>query len=41
MAEEGAAYIKLTKEVLKQFDVLPSEASGVVGSLGNIEGLKA
>ncbi|MGG2095134.1 bifunctional oligoribonuclease/PAP phosphatase NrnA [Bacillus sp. S13(2024)] len=41
MTEEGAAYIKLTKEVLEQFDVLPSQASGVVGALGNIEGLKA
>ena len=41
MVEEGAAYIKLTKEVLEEFDVLPSEASGVVGALGNIDGLKA
>ena len=40
MVEEGAAYIKLTKEVLEEFDVLP-EASGVVGALGNIDGLKA
>ena len=38
--EEGVAYIKLTK-VLEEFDVLPSEASGVVGALGNIDGLKA
>ena len=36
-----ATYIKLTKEVLEEFDVLPSEASGVVGALGNIDGLKA
>ena len=41
MVEEGVAYIKLTKEVLEEFDVLPSEASGVVGALGNIDGLKA
>ena len=41
MVEEGATYIKLTKEVLEEFDVLPSEASGVVGALGNIDGLKA
>lgn len=41
MTEEGAAYIKLTKEILQQFDVLPSEASGVVGALGNIDGLKS
>ncbi|RXJ98142.1 DHH family phosphoesterase, partial [Halarcobacter ebronensis] len=40
MVEEGAAYIKLTKEVLEEFDVLSSEASGVVGALGNIDGLK-
>lgn len=41
MTEEGAAYIKLTKDVLEQFEVQSSEASGVVGALGNIDGLKA
>ncbi|CAM4209655.1 oligoribonuclease [Bacillus manliponensis] len=41
MTEEGAAYIKLTKKVLEQFHVKPSEASGVVGALGNIDGLKS
>ena len=38
---DGRRRLKLTKEVLEEFDVLPSEASGVVGALGNIDGLKA
>ncbi|MBO9130625.1 bifunctional oligoribonuclease/PAP phosphatase NrnA [Bacillus sp. 165] len=41
ISEEGAAYVKITKEILKQFDVTTREASAVVGTLGNIEGLKA
>jgi phosphoesterase RecJ-like protein len=41
ISEEGAAYIKITKEILKKFDVTTREASAVVGVLGNIEGLKA
>lgn len=39
--ENGAAYIKLTKEVLEQFDVTASEASLLVGSLGNVKGILA
>ncbi|MFX3623927.1 MAG: bifunctional oligoribonuclease/PAP phosphatase NrnA [Ectobacillus sp.] len=39
--EEGAAYIKISKDILQRFDVKASEASGVVGALGNIEGIKA
>ncbi|WP_416827699.1 DHH family phosphoesterase [Ectobacillus polymachus] len=41
LTEEGAAYIKITPEILQQFHVKASEASGIVGVLGNIEGLKA
>ncbi|WP_243386063.1 DHH family phosphoesterase [Bacillus kexueae] len=41
MKESGAAYISLTKELLQQFSVTASEASQLVGSLGNIEGVKA
>ncbi|WP_243291251.1 bifunctional oligoribonuclease/PAP phosphatase NrnA [Bacillus sp. FJAT-47783] len=39
--DSGAAYIKITKELLTKFSVLPSEASQLVGTLGNIEGVKA
>jgi phosphoesterase RecJ-like protein len=41
MTEDGAAYIKITKDTLKEFGVTLSEASGIVGILGNIEGIKA
>ncbi|MFD3445326.1 bifunctional oligoribonuclease/PAP phosphatase NrnA [Microbacteriaceae bacterium 4G12] len=39
--EEGTGFVKITREILEEFHVKPSEASGVVGALGNIEGLKA
>lgn len=39
--EEGAAYIKITPEILEQFHVKANEASSIVGVLGNIEGIKA
>ncbi|MBY0222358.1 bifunctional oligoribonuclease/PAP phosphatase NrnA [Mammaliicoccus sciuri] len=39
--EHGAAYIKLTREILDQFDVTVSETSQLVGSLGNVEGICA
>lgn len=41
MDESGAAYVKITKDVLKEFDVTASETSLLVGSLGNVKGLKA
>lgn len=41
MKESGAAYISLTKELLDEYAVTPSEASQLVSSLGNIEGVKA
>lgn len=41
MDENGAAYIKLSKETLKQFGVTPSETSLLVGSLSPIKGICA
>lgn len=41
MNEDGAAYVKITKEVLQKFDVSPSEASQIVGTLGNVKGIQA
>jgi bifunctional oligoribonuclease and PAP phosphatase NrnA len=39
--ENGVAYIKLSKELLKEFEAVPSEASVLVSSLGNIRGIIA
>lgn len=39
--ENGAAYIKLTKEILEKFDVSVSETSQLVGSLGDVKGICA
>ena len=39
--ENGAAYIKLTKEILEEFDVTVSETSQLVGSLGDVKGICA
>ncbi|MFF5994326.1 bifunctional oligoribonuclease/PAP phosphatase NrnA [Lysinibacillus sp. KU-BSD001] len=39
--ENGAAYIKVTQDVLKEFDVTPAETSLLVGSLGNVKGICA
>lgn len=41
MDPNGAAFIKLTKETLEEFDVTPSETSLLVGSLGNVKGISA
>ncbi|MBQ0140191.1 MAG: bifunctional oligoribonuclease/PAP phosphatase NrnA [Kurthia sp.] len=41
MDENGAAYIKLTQEILQKFDVTASETSALVSSLGNVRGIKA
>lgn len=41
MGEDGAAHIRMTKEVLAQFDTTPSETSLLVGSLGNVKGIVA
>jgi bifunctional oligoribonuclease and PAP phosphatase NrnA len=37
----GAASMTLSKSVLEKFDVIPSEASLLVGTLGNVKGIKA
>lgn len=39
--EDGAAYIKITKEVLAEFDCTASETSLLVGSFGNVKGICA
>ncbi|KGR77500.1 DHH family phosphoesterase [Ureibacillus manganicus] len=39
--ENGAVYIKLTKEILQQFDATPSDTSLLVGSYGDIKGICA
>jgi len=39
--QDGAAYIKITKDILEQFDCKPSEASLLVGSLGDVKGICA
>ncbi|MEM5015947.1 bifunctional oligoribonuclease/PAP phosphatase NrnA [Metabacillus indicus] len=41
LSSSGAASMILTKEILEQFEVSASEASQLVGMLGNIEGLRA
>ena len=33
--------VRLTKELLEQFEAVPSEASLLVGTLGNIQGIMA
>ncbi len=37
----GAAYIKLTKKILEQFDVKAEETSSLVSSLGDVKGICA
>ncbi len=41
LTSSGAASMKITREMLEQYEVTPSEASQLVGILGNIEGVKA
>ncbi len=40
VSEAGVSYVKLTKDILKQFNVEASETSSVVGVLGDIEDIK-
>ncbi|WP_163581613.1 DHH family phosphoesterase [Gracilibacillus saliphilus] len=40
VSEAGVSYVKLTKDILKEFEVEASETSSVVGVLGDIEGIK-
>ncbi|KUP06665.1 oligoribonuclease [Bacillus coahuilensis m2-6] len=39
--DNGAAHVSLTKELLQEFDVNPSEASQLVSILGGVKGVKA
>jgi len=39
--ENGVASVRLTKELLAQFQAAPSEASLLIGTLGNIQGIMA
>ncbi|MGM9985617.1 MAG: bifunctional oligoribonuclease/PAP phosphatase NrnA [Bacillaceae bacterium] len=41
LLNSGAAYMKITADMLKQFGVSMSESSQVVGVLGNIQGIKS
>ncbi|MDN7240257.1 bifunctional oligoribonuclease/PAP phosphatase NrnA [Planococcus sp. N028] len=41
MDESGAAYVKITLEILKEFGVTATETSLLVSSLGNVKGMKA
>lgn len=41
MSENGVSTIKLTKEILKRFNVDPIETSKLVGALGNINKIKS
>ncbi|MBE1554400.1 DHH family phosphoesterase [Sporosarcina limicola] len=41
MDDNGAAFIKLNKEILVEFNVTASDTSQLVGSLGNVKGICA
>jgi phosphoesterase RecJ-like protein len=41
MRPNGVAKVVLTKEILGKFEVVPSEASLLVGTLGNVKGINA
>jgi bifunctional oligoribonuclease and PAP phosphatase NrnA len=41
LSESGVASMIISKDLLKEYDVSPSEASQLVGILGNIEGIVA
>jgi bifunctional oligoribonuclease and PAP phosphatase NrnA len=41
MRTNGVAKVVLSKEILSKFEVVPSEASLLVGTLGNVKGIKA
>ena len=41
MDSSGAAHVKITLAILKEFGVTATETSLLVGSLGNVKGLKA
>ncbi|KPN88715.1 oligoribonuclease [Lysinibacillus sp. ZYM-1] len=39
MDEYGAAHVKLTKDLLAEYEIVPSEASLLVGCLGSVKGI--
>lgn len=41
MDEHGAAHMKITKDVLQQFNVTAAEASQLVATLGDVKGIRA
>lgn len=41
LKENGVASVKLTKELLEEYNARPAEASLLVGILGNVKGIKA
>ena len=41
MNENGAAFVKITQDILAKFDVTATDTSLLVGSLGNVKGIKA
>ncbi|MER1987003.1 MAG: bifunctional oligoribonuclease/PAP phosphatase NrnA [Solibacillus sp.] len=41
MDASGMAYIKMTSDILREFDATASETSLLVGSLGNVKGIRA
>lgn len=41
LRSSGVAKVVLSKEILSKFEVVPSEASLLVGTLGNVKGIKA
>lgn len=41
MSEAGVSTVKLTKDILRKYQVDPTETGGIVGTLGDIAGMKA
>lgn len=41
MDTDGAAFVKITRDILAEFDVTPTDTSLLVGTLGNVKGIKA
>ena len=41
LTEHGVASVHITEDILKQYNITPSEASQLVSTLGNISGIKA
>src|SRR5690625_1499259 len=41
LSSSGMSSIKLTKEILEEYHIDPMESGALVGTLGNIEGMKA